>query len=212
VITPKSFTTGRWRNPPPFRHGTPKANRIYGRMVYRGMAEALGWPAAPKAGDESDVPVYGKVPPGDWVAASDRQLAAETEKSIPEEYEPGGGRDDQCVGPMDCATGLIGRATTVLVRRRAGANRLVVTLRRLPEVAYLYPLNVALEVPSPSGGVRSAVVLPAGAAEAWDFPLVLPADLPAGAALDVVIRAAGVGIAPDGFAGRSLRIVRIGQE
>ncbi len=212
VITPKSFTTGRWRNPPPYRHGTPEANRIYGRMVYRGMAEVLGWPAAPSAGDESDVPVHGKVPPGDWVAASDRLLAAETEKSIPEEYEPGAGRDDQCVGPMDCATGLMGRATTVLVRRRAGANRLVVTLRRLPEVAFLYPLNVELEVPSPSGGVRSRVVLPAGGAETRSFSLVLPADLPAGAALDVVIRAAGVGIAPDGFAGRSLRIVRIGQE
>jgi len=212
VITPKFFTTGRWRNPPPFRHGTPKANRIYGRMVYRGVAETLGWPAAPAAGDESDVPVHLKVPPGDWVAASDRLLAAETAKSIPEEYEPGAGRDDQCVGPMDCATGLTGKATTVLVRRRAGANQLSVVLRRLPEVAFLYPLSVELSIPSPTGGTRSRVVIPADGAETRSFSLDLPADLPAGTALDVVVRAAGAGIAPEGFAGRSLRIVRIGQE
>lgn len=212
VITPKFYTTGKWRNPPPFRHGTPAANRIYGRMVYRGMAATLDWPPAKDSGDESDVPVHRRVPPGDWVAASDRILAEETAKAIPEEYEPGAGRDDQCVGPMDCATGLVGRATTVLVRRRAGASRLVVDLRRLPEVAYLYPLEVELSVPSPSGGVRSAVVLPADGAEVRSFPLDLPADLPPGAALDVVIRAAGAGMAPEGFAGRSLRIVRIGQE
>ncbi|HEV7668029.1 MAG TPA: hypothetical protein VGS22_05865 [Thermoanaerobaculia bacterium] len=212
VVTPKFFTTGRWRNPPPYRHGTPEANRIYARMVYRGMADTLGWPAAPAAGDESDVQVHRQVPPGDWVAESDRLLMAETAKTIPEEYEPGAGRDDQCVGPMDCATGLVGRATTVLVRRRAGASRLIVVLRRLPEVSFLYPLAVELSVPSPSGGTRSAVVLPADGAETQSFPLDLPADLPVGAALDVVVRTAGVGIAPDGFSGRSLRIVRIDQE
>lgn len=212
VITPKTYTTGRWRNPPPYRHGTPAANRIYARMVYRGMAATLGWPAAPAAGDESDVAVHKRVPPGDWAEASERSLRAETAKSIPEEYEPRAGRDDQCVGPMDCATGLVGRATTVLVRRRVGAERLVVKLRRLPEVAFLYPLAVELSIPSPSGGTRSAIVLAPGGAEVQRFQLDLPADLPIGAALDVVIRAAAESIAPDGFAGRSLRIVRIGQE
>lgn len=212
VITPKFFTTGMWRNPPPYRHGTPAANRVYGRMVYRGVAATLGWPPAPNAGDESDVAVHTEAPPGDWVAASDRLFSVETEKSIPEGYEPRAGRDDQCVGPMDCTTGLIGRATTVLVRRRPGANRLVVVLRRLPEVAFLYPLKVELSVPSPSGGTRSTVVLPSDGAETRSLSLNLPADLPEGVALDVVIRAAAAGIAPDGFAGRSLRIVRIDQE
>ncbi len=212
VITPKTFTTGRWRNPPPYRHGTPEANRIYAHMVYRGMAATLGWPAAPAAGDESDATVHVQVPPGDWASASDRLQLAEIAKAIPEEYEPEAGRDDQCVGPMDCATGLVGKATTVLVRRRGGASRLVVALRRLPEVALLYPLPVELSIPSPSGGTRVAFVLAAGGAETQQFSLDLPADLPAGAALDVVVRSAAEAIAPDGFIGRSLRIVRIGQE
>lgn len=212
VITPKTFTTGRWRNPPPYRHGTPEANRIYARMVYRGVAATLGWPDPPAAGDESDATVHEQVPPGDWAAASERLLRAETAKAIPEEYEPGVGRDDQCVGPMDCATGLVGKATTVLVRRRAGANRLVVELRRLPEVALLYPLAVELSIPSPSGGARTAIVLASGGSETRRFALDLPADLPVGAALDVVIRAAAEAISPDGFVGRSLRIVRISQE
>lgn len=212
VITPKAFTTGRYRNPPPYRHGTPEANRIYARMVYRGAAATLGWPAAPAAGDESDATVHTQVPPGDWAAASERLLLSETAKSIPEEYEPETGRDDQCVGPMDCATGLVGRATTVLVRRSAGAKRLAIELRRLPEVALLYPLAVELSVPSPSGGTRAAVVLASGGAETQRFTLDLPVDLPAGAALDVVVRAAAEAIAPDGFVGRSLRIVRIAQE
>lgn len=215
VITPKAYTTGRFRNPPPYRHGTPEANRIYARMVYRGVADTLGWPAAPAApaaDAESDAAVHRRVPPGDWTAASDRLLLAETAKAIPEEYEPEAGRDDQCVGPMDCATGLSGRATTVLVRRSPGAKRLWIELRRLPEVALLYPLAVELSVPSPSGGTRSVVVLPSDGAELRRFALDLPADLPDGAALDVVVRAAAEAIAPDGFVGRALRIVRISQE
>ncbi len=211
VITPKAFTTGRWRNPPPYRHGTPAANQLYARMVYRGVAATLGWPAPPAAGDEGDAPVHAKVPPADWVAASDRRLLEQTAKAIPEQYEPGAGRDDQCVGPMDCATGLMGKATTVLVRRRPRASRLVLELSRLPEVAFLYPLALELSVPSPSGGVRSAVVLTADGPSTQSFALDLPSDLAAGAALDVVIRAAGAGIGPDGFAARALRIARIHQ-
>ncbi len=212
VITPKAFTTGRWRNPPPFRHGTPEANRVYANMVYRGAAAAFGWPVAPAAGGGSDVLVHEQVPPGDWVAASDRGLLAQTAIAIPETYEPGAGRDASCVGPMDCATGLMGKATTVLIRRRPGASRVRLELRRLPEVSYLYPLQLELAIPSPSGGTRAAVVLAAEGPLTQSFSLDLPSDLVVGAALDVVVRAAGAGIGPDGFAARSLRILRIDQE
>ncbi len=212
VITPKAFTTGRWRNPPPYRHGTPEANRVFGRMVYRGVAQTLGWPPPPPAGDASDVRVFTAVPAGDWRTASDRLLESETAKAIPEAYEPGPGRDDQCVGPMDCASGLIGRATTVLVRRRAGARRLVVELRRLPEVGHLYPLAVSLGIPSPSGGTRAELTFEATGAETRSIAIDLPADLPVGAAVDLVVRASASAIAPDGFSSRSARIVQIRQE
>ncbi len=212
VITPPGFTVGRWRNPEPFRHGTPAANALYARMVYKGVAETLGWPPAPVIRKGTDVPVYHGAPPGNWVAQSDLLLKEQTAKVIPEEYVPGPNRDEQCVGPMDCATGLAGKATTVLVRRRPGATRLVVELRRLEEVGHLYPLTVELIIPSPSGGTRSTVVLPADGRAVRSFPLDLPADLPNGAALDVFLRADGVAIAPAGFTSRSLRIVRIGQE
>lgn len=47
VVTPRQLASPRWRNPPPWLHGTPEANRLYAHMVYRGLAESLGWPPPP---------------------------------------------------------------------------------------------------------------------------------------------------------------------
>ena len=211
VVTPKEYTAGPWRNPPPFRHGTPAANRLYARMVYRGAAEVLGWPPPPAAGDATDVPVHRAPPPGDWSAASDRLFAEVTAKAIPERYLPGPGRDSQCAGPMDCATGLVGRATTVLIRRRPDARRVRLELSRLDEVAALYPLDLTIEIASPGGGTRGTATLAAAGPAVQVFELEIPGDLPVGAALDVALRADAAAISPSGFAPRAFRILSIRQ-
>ncbi|HYU31734.1 MAG TPA: GDSL-type esterase/lipase family protein, partial [Thermoanaerobaculia bacterium] len=47
VVTPRVLASPRWRNPAPWGHGNASANRLYGAMVYKLVAETLGWPAAP---------------------------------------------------------------------------------------------------------------------------------------------------------------------
>lgn len=216
VVTPAPLASPRWRNPPPWRHGTPAANRLYARMVYRGLAELLGWPALPPAGDGSDVPVWRRPPPGDWSARVEALMAKATSR-IPEAYVPGaqspGSQSDiQCIGPMDCTTGLTGKATTILVRRRPGALRVAVSLRRLPDAFSLYPLPVRVSIPSPSGGTEAAATLAADGPDVQRVVVEIPPDLRAGAALDVQVRAARAVSAPGVLAPRSLFVAAIEQE
>lgn len=210
VVTPRELTSPRWRNPPPWLHGTPAANRLYAHMVYRGLAPLLGWPPPPPAEEPAaDVPVHRQPPAG--AGAEIRELLAEATKAIPERYEPGRHAAFQCVGPMDCTTGLAGKATTVLVRRRAGADRIEVALRRLPNVSSLDPLAVRVSIPSPAGGTETRAVLTAAGPDPLIVRLPMPADVPAGAALDVTIRAGRAVSAPVVLAPRSLLIAGIEQ-
>ncbi|HYU34062.1 MAG TPA: hypothetical protein VEW48_18055, partial [Thermoanaerobaculia bacterium] len=130
---------------------------------------------------------------------------------IPESYLPGPGIEEMCTGPMDCATGLTGKATTVLVRRRPGATRLVVTLRRLPDAPTLAPLAVRVSIPAPSGEVSAATMLTADGPAERRVELPLPADIRPGAALDVDIRAARAISAAATPAPRSLTVAAIEQ-
>ncbi|HYG64380.1 MAG TPA: GDSL-type esterase/lipase family protein [Thermoanaerobaculia bacterium] len=213
VVTPPGFAGPRWRNPPPWRHGTPEANRIYARMVYNGLAELLGWPAQPKE-EGAEVPVYRRGTAGDGSARAEELLREETRR-IPESYVPGPDAEIQCVGAMDWTTGLTGKATTVLVRRRAGARRAAVTLRRLPDAPSLYPLAVRVSIPSAAGGTEAESTLPADGPGITDLQRVvldIPGDLPEGAALDITIRAARAAAAPGVLAPRSMYIAGIEQE
>jgi hypothetical protein len=214
AITPRPLASPGWRNPPPFFHGTPAANRLYARMVYRGMAELLGWPPPPPAATpeerEADVPLHRRPPAGaaDGLAAL---LAAGTAE-LPERFAPGPDAHLQCVGPIDCETGLMGKATTLLVRRRAGATHIEVALRRLPNAPSLLPLAVRVSIPSPGGGTEARAELAAAGPEPLIVRLAIPADLPAGAALDVTVRAARAVSAPAVLAPRSLSVAGIEQD
>lgn len=209
VITPRELATGRWRNPPPWEHGTAAAHRLYGHMVYKAMAEVLGWPPPPAAEEEAAEVAVHRRPPGDGSGL--REILARETRRLPEEYEPPGA-EIQCPGTLHCATGLMGKATLLLVRRRPGAGRLAVTLRRLPGARSLYPLPVEISIPSPSGGTRTATVVPASGPREHRVVLDLPGDLPAGTALDVVIRAERTVSAPRVAAPRSLLVAGIDQE
>jgi len=213
VVTPRVLASPRWRNPPPWGHGNAAANRLYAAMVYKAVAETLGWPAAPSPDvAQADAPVWrpGQASRQDWSARADEILAEATEK-IPESYAPRPGIEEMCTGPMDCATGLAGKATTVLVRRRPGASRLVVTLRRLPGAPSLAPLPVRVSIAAPSGEVSAAATLTADGPEELRIELPLPADVRPGAALDVDVRAARAISAPGTTAPRSLTVAAIDQ-
>jgi hypothetical protein len=213
VITPRALASPRWRNAK-WGHGTAEANRLYGFMVYKALAGALGWPAAPppsRPGDRlADVPVWRRDPQKDWTGPADRVLAEATEK-IPERYAPAPGAEERCSGPMDCATGIAGKATTILVRRRPGATRLAVTLRRLPDAPSLLPLAVRVSIPSPSGETAAETTLTADGPEERRVDLPLPSDVRPGAALDVTIHAARTIAAPGPPAPRALIVAAIEQ-
>jgi hypothetical protein len=218
VVTPRHLTTMAWRNPEPWRHGNPEANRLYARMVYQGLAETLGWPPLPAPAEggsgpeaEADAVAVHRRPPEPEALRAEELLRESTER-IPETYTPGPGTEIQCVGPMDCASGLSGKATTVLVRRRAGAGRVVVTLGRLPGAPSLTPLPVEVEIPSPAGGTRVAAQIPADGPAEVRIAVPIPADVPAGAALDVTVRAARAVSAPRVLAPRSFLLLGIEQE
>jgi hypothetical protein len=214
LIMPRRLASPRWRNPAPFFHGTPAANRLYARTVYRGLAELLGWPPPPAPATpeekEADVPLHRQPPTAADTAGLPALLAAGT-ADLPERYVPGPDAEPQCVGTIECETGQIGKATTVLVRRRAGATRVEVALRRLPNAPSLLPLAVRVSIPSPGGGTEARAELSASGPEPLTVRVPIPADLPAGAALDVTIHAAHAVSAPLILAPRSLSIVGIEQ-
>lgn len=209
VVTPRELTTMRWRNPAPFFHGTPAANRLYAHMVYRGLAGILGWPSAEEKEAEA-APVY-RHPPAGAEAEAEKILAKETEK-IPDRYVPGEGSPLQCTGPMDCKTGLAGKATSVLVRRRAGATSLQVALRRLPNAPSILPLPVRVSIPFKDGESEARAVLTAAGPDPLTVSVPIPAGMSAGAALDVTVRAERAVSAPAVLAPRSLYIAGIEQD
>lgn len=214
VVTPRPLASPAWRNPAPWGHGNAAANRLYAFMVYKGVAATLGWPAAPApdvAGADPPVWQAEQASGEDWTARADELLARVTEEEIPERYAPRPGIEKMCAGPMDCATGLAGKATTVLVRRLPGRTRLAVTLRRLPDAPSLAPLPVRISIASPAGEVAETVTLTADGPAERRVELALPADIRPGAALDVGVRAARAVSAPATPAPRSLYITAIEQ-
>ncbi len=210
LIVPLELTLGRWENPPPLRHGTAVANELYARMVYRGLAHLLDWRPLPEDDERSDVEIFAAPPRDqDWGALFDRLSAAATAKEIPESFRPSPAARLQVAGALDLETGLMGRATTILVRHRPGGRTLRVTVRRLADAASLYPLALTVAIPSPAGGTRTTVTVPASGPVVHRLSLPIPGDLRPGSALDVVLVAERSVTSPRSLAARSLYIESI---
>lgn len=211
LVTPDELMVEEYLNPPPARHANPEGNRLYGRIVYRGMAALLDWPELALAQDEIGAPLHREPPQGeDWTGWGRYVMRGWTERKIPERFRPGK-EVVQCVGVMECRTGAFGRETMVLVRRRPQAERLEITVRRVEGAPLLYPLELEVSVPSAGGGTRTETTVPAQGPARHRFTLPVPADVEAGAALDVVFRGGGVTSAPDARAPRSVLIESIEQ-
>lgn len=202
---------GRWLGPEPWYHGTPEAYGVFARAVYRGLADQLGWKPLPDEAGEPRIPIH-RAPPEDgrWAIESERYLAR-VGLRVGSEYVPEPDARDQCVGPMDWLTGLMGLATTVLVRRVPDATRLRIALRRIPDARFLYPLALRLSIPSASGGTSAGFVMQADGDAVQVFDVPLPSDIAAGSIIDVELRAERTVLATDVLSRRSVYIERIWQ-
>ena len=208
VITPPELTTERWRNPPPVRHPNPQAHELYAQMVLRGLSTRLSWPESP-FDERAAVTVYGPPPAGDWAAASQRALSERTAAEVPTRFVPSPETVRRCViGPPISDDGVMGGATTVLVRRPPGADRLRITLRPLASTPSLYPLVVHARTHA-RGGSSAVAMTVDGSGGDQTFELTLPTTIADGAAIDVSLRAERVTASAQQLRAQSVRIVRI---
>lgn len=209
IFTPKELTSPKWYNPPPVRHANPAANRLYGRIVYRALAQMMDWPALTLTGEELESPLFKSVPEGDWGTVSDAIFSKGSER-VPERYSPATAPRFQCVGVMDCETGAMGRNTMVMIGRLPGVNTLTIKVESLPFAESIYPLVLQVSVPSPAGGSQTIANIAAGD-HPQELSLPMPDDIQPGAVLDVVFRASRVTLAPKARVARSVRIIEIKQ-
>jgi hypothetical protein len=100
----------------------------------------------------------------------------------------------------------------VLVRRHGGASSLVVTVEALSDASFIYPLEVAASIPSPSGGSAARVTVRADGAREQRVSLRIPNDIETGAVIDLFLVADRVTAGNKALAPRSLRVVGISQE
>lgn len=195
----------------PWRHGTPENYRGYARMVYRLVARSLGWQElTPEPGDP-DQAFFDSPPQEDWSRRL-AEAAVEEARAVPAEYRSRADVDPrQCAGPMDCARGLMGRATTVLLRRLEGVSELEVRVRPVLGSPSLYPLE--LRVTIPTAGDSSEVVHTIASADVplQVFTMTIPESIGVGSVMEVELRASGAALAPNVLALRSLIVHRLRQ-
>ncbi len=205
IVVPSDLTRGSWAAPK-WGHANAEGHALYARMVYRGLAGMVGWQPLPAGDPRTNVPVHQRPPAGDWLAAEKRAAAETSAMGIPTSISRSEPAARQMVGPFEGRTRTFGRATTALVRRTPDSGQLAVTVARLPEAPYLYPLELTLSVPSPGGGTRKVVTVPADGPEQLTVSVELPADLAPDAVIDLVLQTDRATAAPDLLVGRSLRL------
>jgi hypothetical protein len=213
AITPAELTVGAWRNPPPFRHGTPQANRRYAGYVYALLAEPLGWPplgegaVSDRAAIES-ARVF-RSPPTPSALPARNRAARKASEELPESFEPGRTADFQCLAAMDCETGRAPKASTFLLRRRPGSSRIALTLSRLPAPTWLYPQSVEVRIADDAEVVRATVAIPADGPS--DLRVLVRSPRGTSAAIEVTLLADRASASPTVLAAYSFFVRRIEQ-
>lgn len=209
AITPPELTLGRWRNPPPFRHGTPEANARYARLVYGLVAKDLGWPAlGDREAEGEEARIFRSRPSPAWIARKE-VAARQASESLPTSYVPGPSAAPQCLAAMDCENGLAPRASSFLLRRAPGASEVVLTLDRLREPSWIYPLPVAAIVADEKEEVHASFVLRADGPASGRYAIRLPHGR--SVAIEVTLLAARETAAAQVLSGRAFMVRRIEQ-
>ena len=213
VITPDELSSMKWRNPPPFHHPNPAAHREYARLVYRGLAQVVEWRPLPDDDSPFDSPVHRRLEQRqDWRGKSEEDLRSLVAQSIEPDFVPKQERALQVGAGVDLLTGRMGRGAVVFLRRLAESREVVVSLGRLPDVEWIYPLGFRVSIPSGSGSTAKRFVLPAGGPDTHRFSIDLPDDIPEGVAVEIIIEAESLSLTENGLAAASMEIVKIEQE
>ncbi|RMH20857.1 MAG: hypothetical protein D6696_07210 [Acidobacteria bacterium] len=217
LVVPVRLTVGeRWTNPD-IDHGNRAANRVYGEGLYRGLARRLGWPPlAPPDDPQLAIPYFDRPslePNHLWQRRRQRLQQGYNRRNLASDWQPGGkDRWRQVAGPMNAATGAMGHATTILLRRRAGSSRLRVTVARFDALPSLYPLRLTARIPAGGGGTQATTTVPADGPPQHRFTLPVPDDVAPGTALDLeLIAERAAAEPPDGKAPRSVRVLSVEQ-
>ncbi|MEM7356334.1 MAG: hypothetical protein AAF657_36295, partial [Acidobacteriota bacterium] len=139
-------------------------------------------------------------------------LADYTRRQLRTRFAPTTARPSPCIGPMDCGTGLMGRATTILLRRTSEARNLLITVRHLEDTPLLYPLDLTASIPTASGGTSVTTTISSNELGRTTFLLPIPPEIPEDGGMDIEIRADRVVVAKDVLALRSVSIESIEQQ
>ena len=210
AVAPREVTVGEWRGAG-WGHGSVEANRLYARMAYRLLAGDLGWAPLPPGDPLADIEVYRRPPTEqDWLELYRLNSIETTAEFIPDSFRPGSrGARLQVVGPLNYRTGGMGASASILVANRQGSTSLEVTVSRLSFAPSIYPLELTVSIPSPSGGTRTVTTVPSDGPATHRFSVAIPADLEEYTALDIVFVASRTAASADLGLSRSLRIQSI---
>ena len=178
-------------------------------MVYRGLAGAIGWTSLPDEAEGDEVPVHEPGAETDWRPRADAVRLRVTRESLPARYDPTVQIIGQTSGLVDTRSGLMGRGAMVLVRREGSDPSLRIVVRKLPDVDFLYPLTLQVEIPSAAGGRRLTRTLPARGRDTLQFDVPIPEDIPTDTAIDVLLSTDRVAYTPPSQLGSSLFIESI---
>jgi hypothetical protein len=205
LVLPLSLSDERWLLPV-YGHPSSEAHARHAELVYDLIGQTLGWPARGASG----VGVQQR-PQADWARAIEPVLRDMTRTQLAEAWAAPA-KQQACVGVgIDCATGVLSRGGTILLRKQGGATWLDVTVQRLDEIPSAYPMRVRVQVPSAGGGSEADAELRGDGPAELVLGLPLPADIPDGRAIDVVILAERAEATAGSLLGRSLRVLAVSQ-
>ena len=89
---------------------------------------------------------------------------------------------------LDWKTGAMSTNPAVLsIRRKEGATRLRIRLRRPPGTEVIYPLEVVASIPSPSGGTSTREVLAREGSPSFELAMDIPPEIEPDSAIDLII-------------------------
>lgn len=211
LISPPEMATPD-KQLPRWGHGTAETYRDYARLLYAGFSGSFGWKQGGLSKSGSQAGFFEQPPPGDWKARS-RMAVSRWCARVPVKYQPTADVDQrQCAGPMDCVSGLMGRATTILLRRLPGKTKIEVTVRPVPNLDGLYPLDVSVSIPNSDGIPGVQMEVPAESMSTSTLEIQIPDSVRDWSVIEVEIRADTAVLAPNVLSLRSVHVESIRQK
>ncbi|MCP4899534.1 MAG: hypothetical protein GY906_21420 [bacterium] len=212
VIAPPELRYRKWEGTSKWGHGNALGYEAYARIIQRALAEVLEWPKVEESEVAPDRIVNFHPPNSDLLESLDQLCQMHSRKQLLETYEPAQGKTKGCVGPMDCSTGRMGRATTFLLKRAKGSRQIKLAFRRVKNDLSLYPQTINVRIRATGSHSEMTVEIPDNGDEVIVAEVPFPDSTEVGDALEVEIRAGRTSLGNNTLVLRSVFIDRIWQE